>query len=339
MLENREQPSLPEKLPKISVLVAARNEEKHISSCINALLDLKYPSRLVEILVGDDGSSDNTYALINEYESKGNIRVFKITERFSTQKGKADVLARLAHHATGEYFFFTDADVVVPESWIEGMLGGFKEGVGMVSGVTGIREEGMWAYFQRLDWIFALGLVKVINNLGYSATALGNNMAVSREAYYAVGGYENIPFSVTEDFELLKQIKRKGYKGGQLYNKEVLAQSAPEPGWKRLLHQRKRWMKGAVQLPFVIVAVLAIQAVFFPVLCVFLFLDPFSGIALLLIKITGQSLFVVFALRKVKEKPKLIALFLYEFYSATLSLFLLGFYFLPIRISWKGRRY
>lgn len=326
--------------PKVSVLVAARNEEGNIARCIESLIALNYPSSLVEILVGDDGSEDDTFAKASSFLSEHpNLKVYRITEKLPGQKGKANVLAQLASKASGEFLFFTDADICVPPHWIEGMLEGFYPEVGLVSGVTAISGNSLWEQCQRVDWLFALGMTKVASDLGYSATALGNNMAVSREAYNAVGGYEAIPFSVTEDFELLKQIKKKGFKGNQLFKKNILTWSAPEPHLRRLLHQRKRWMKGAFELPLPIVTVLAIQALYFPSLILAFFIVPLLGLFAIAAKVLCQSFFIGYAMSQVGLKENPIVLFIYECYSTALSLLLLVFYCLPIKTDWKGRKY
>ena len=326
--------------PKVSILVAARNEEANIAQCIESLVALNYPLSLVEVLIGDDGSEDETYAIANSFVSNHpNLKVYKITETLPNQKGKANVLAQLAAKAEGKFLFFTDADICVPPDWIEGMLDGFAPQVGLVSGVTVISGNSFWARCQRIDWLFALGMVKVVNDFGYSVTAVGNNMAVSREAYDAVGGYAAIPFSVTEDFELLKQIKKKGFKGNHLFQHNTLAWSAPEPHLRRLLHQRKRWMKGAFELPWPIVSALAVQALFFPCLIIALFVNPVLGIFAFVTKMLVQSLFITYAMSRIGHKEKPVMLLFYEFYSAALSLALLVFYILPIKMVWKGRKY
>ncbi len=326
--------------PKVSILVAARNEEAHIARCLEKLIALHYPAQLLEILVGDDGSEDDTYAIASSFLSKHpNLKVYRITKKLAGQYGKANVLGQLASKASGEFLFFTDADICVPPNWIEGMLAGFSPQVGLVSGVTAISGNSLWERCQCIDWLFALGMVKVVNDFGYSVTAVGNNMAVSRKAYDAVGGYAAIPFSVTEDFELLKQIKQKGFKGNHLFQHNTLAWSAPEPHVHRLLHQRKRWMRGALELPWPILFILGAQALFFPSLIGSFFILPSVGTLAIIAKLLFQSIFVRYAMAKVGLKESLAMLLFYELYSLVFSLLLSMFYFLPIKMNWKGRKY
>lgn len=326
--------------PKVSILVAARNEGANIGQCIESLIALNYPVSLVEILIGDDGSEDDTFAKASSFLSEHpNLKVYRITKNIPGQLGKANVLAQLASNAQGEFLFFTDADIRVPPDWVEGMLEGFSPKVGLVSGVTAISGNSLWERCQRIDWLFALGMVKVVNDFGYSVTAVGNNMAVSRKAYDAVGGYAAIPFSVTEDFELLKQIKQKGFKGNQLFQQNTLAWSAPEPHLHRLLHQRKRWMRGALELPWPILFILGAQALFFPSLIGSFFILPSVGTLAIIAKLLFQSIFVRYAMAKVGLKESLAMLLFYELYSLVFSLLLSMFYFLPIKMNWKGRKY
>ncbi len=327
-------------VPFVSVIVAARNEEKNILRCLNALVALDYPKEKIEILVGDDDSGDKTFELITDFAAQHqNIHVTRITESFPGQKAKANVLAQLCKKAKGEFLFFTDADIQVPYSWIEEMLAGFSPNTGLVSGITIIEGESLFFRCQAVDWIFALGMVKVVNQLGYAATAIGNNMAISKEAYDAVGGYASLPFSITEDLEILKHIKRKGYEAKQLFSEKVLARSMPEPKIINLLKQRKRWMKGAVQLPWGMVAILFLQALFFPLFLLLLVLNFKLAIAIWAAKILVQSAFINYSLSQIEKNEKLIHLIIYEIYAVALSLSLLVYFFLPTPVVWKDRKY
>ncbi|UII24571.1 glycosyltransferase [Fulvivirga maritima] len=329
--------SVAENKPKVSILVAARNEQATIERCIHALLKLNYPVTHLEILVGNDHSTDQTLQLAQAFADQYNhISVVDIQENMGQARGKSNVLAHLSRRATGDYLFITDADVAVPPAWIEGMLQGFlNNNVAIVTGVTGIQNS----FYQDTDWVFALGMVKVITDLGHPVTCMGNNMAISRDAYHAVGGYENIPFSITEDFELFKQVRKLKYNVVQLYQPEVLALSLPAADVNQILNQRKRWMKGAVQLPLPIVSLLAFQAIYYPAIVLMLLLMPLYGIFLVLVKIFLQSYFIRKAQISLDRKPLNLKFIKYEAYSFLLSMASSIFYLLPIKTVWKGRKY
>ncbi|WP_055562446.1 glycosyltransferase [Hymenobacter sp. AT01-02] len=224
------QPALvPQPLPRVSILIAARNEATAIARCLRAIRALQYPPELVEVLLGDDGSTDNTAAVAQAAMAGygGSFRVVPITVVLGGAQGKANVLAHLARAATTAYFFITDADIAVPATWLQGLLAHAQPGVGIVTGLTLVRGPRLFHRLQGLDWLLALGLVQIVTDLGRPVTAMGNNMLVTRAAYQATGGYEALPFSVTEDFELFKAVLLRGYSSRNLFRPEILAESEP----------------------------------------------------------------------------------------------------------------
>ncbi len=322
--------------PLVSILIAARNEEHNIETCLNSLLQLNYPIDKIQILVGDDNSSDRTFEVAEKVlRHFSNSKIISITENVAHQKGKANVLAQLAHYATGEYLFITDADMLLPKNWITNMLAGLNEGVGIVTGVTHPADH-KW---QSLDWLFALGIVKVMHDHRRPVTAMGNNMMITREAYDAVGGYEGIPFSVTEDFELFRQTLYKGYRAIQLYDKSVLGETKPVSDFFKLLQQRKRWMIGAVRLHWSIVSILFIQALYFPLIILALVLNTKLASLFIILKILIQTIFIKRCINKLNIKYSYLSLIVFEFYSWGLGLASSLYYLLPVGVSWKGRKY
>ena len=189
---------LPVPLPRVSILVAARNEEAALPRCLAALRALRYPPENVEILVGDDASTDRTRAVAEAAMQgyAGRFAVLAITEPVGEARGKANVLAQLAQAATSDYFFITDADIAVPPTWLRGLLAAAAPGVGTVTGIALVEGPGLLDRLQGLDWLFSLGLAQVATEAGHAVTAMGNNMLVTRAAYRATGGYEALPFSI-----------------------------------------------------------------------------------------------------------------------------------------------
>ena len=91
-------------LPHVSVLVAAHNEQEHIGQRIENLLAQDYPPDKLEILVGSDGSTDETDAIVQRYAARG-ARLSR-----AERSGKAGVLSRLVALARGEVLVMTDAN-------------------------------------------------------------------------------------------------------------------------------------------------------------------------------------------------------------------------------------
>ena len=248
----------PREWPQISIWVAARDEEDNIDDCLASLCALDYPKDKIQILVGNDQSSDNTAKIANDWAKRHPfIQVIEIVDNDSGLKAKARVMAQLDIHAEGDFYLITDADVRVKPQWAKAMIQSLDENTGVASGTTMVQGNSaaqgwdfLWAKLQGIDWTYFMGLLNVISYAGVPATAVGNNMIVRKSAYWETGGYANIKFSITEDYKLYSEICAKGYGWNNVMSPSVLAHSVETKGFQALLHQRKRWLSGGKELPW-----------------------------------------------------------------------------------------
>lgn len=321
--------------PFVSILVAARNEEENIRDCIESLLLQSYPKHKYEILIGDDDSDDNTWSISNEYATNNeNIRVLRIKKNLGKAKGKANVLAHLARSSQGDVYLITDADIRAGKRWVEGMVEKLGPETGIINGFTVVEGNLM----QRYEWAHALGMVKVLNDLGESVTGIGNNMLVTKQAYASVGGYESISFSLTEDYALYKQVVKKGFETKNVLSETTTAVSEPKNGLLGLLQQRKRWMTGAVQLPWYVVAILLLLGIYYPAIITLFYFMPLTAMYVFLVKLIFQSLFIKQVLNRSKSKTK-GGFLIFELYAGFMAILAMVYYLIPGKIEWKGRSY
>ncbi|SNS54007.1 Glycosyltransferase, catalytic subunit of cellulose synthase and poly-beta-1,6-N-acetylglucosamine synthase [Belliella buryatensis] len=335
-----------QELPQISILIPARNEAAIISQCLQELEQLDYPKEKLQIILGNDQSTDDTAEIIQEwvankpYASLINI-VPTIAERTRQINGKANALAQMGNFTTGDYLLFTDADCSVPASWAKEMIRAAQSSdqVGFVTGVTTVRPLDFYAKMQDYDWLFTLGMVKVLSDLGLSVTTMGNNMLVAKKAYDAVGGFSGLKFSLTEDFEIAQSIQKKGFKGIHQVSYQNLIVTQAQPNLFSLLEQRKRWMYGAMKLPLTIKALLALQALFLPLVILLIVNYTFLGWLFWLTKWSIQSYFIYLFKRKISQEVSLFALFFFEIYYLFTAWTTILYYFWPSKTNWKGRKY
>ncbi|MES2796943.1 MAG: glycosyltransferase [Bacteroidota bacterium] len=330
-------------MPKITVWVAARNEEMVIANCLEKLAELDYPKSKIQVLIGNDQSSDNTETIVEDFViNYPNFELINITKIINRQRGKANVLANLYEYSKGDYFLITDADVVVNKNWARGMIKNFMQNssLGHQVGVTSIKSDSFFGFLQALDWLWALTLLKFAAIFKIPLTGLGNNSAITRKAYEAVGGYATIPFSITEDFALFHAIMGQGFQFHNAINSKVFAKTTAMDSVKEFLHQRKRWMVGALQCPWWVVSFLYFQALFpFILLIISILVSHNLAMNLFLFKIALQFILILPTLIILKEIRLIPFLIPYEFYSWIWGFTMVVFYFLPINIDWKGREY
>lgn len=326
-------------IPDISILVAARNESENIERCLQSLAQLDYPADKLEIWVGNDHSEDDTLQKIQAFcASHPHFHCLNIIDTLEGLNGKTNVLAQLARQAKGTIYITTDADMTLPPGWVKGLLKGLDKNVGVVNGFTASRSVPGWYGYQGLDWACALGIFDWLTKLGFPAAAMGNNMLITAEAYHAVGGFEKIPFSITEDFELFKQIvwkKKFGFR--QLINKEVSAITEPLLTVSDLLRQRKRWLYGSLQLPWyfqmhwILVALVAIG--------IFAFWYPLTALLIYGVVITIKYAFLISVLERAHRRDLYRYLPLYEIYFVVMLVTVLFYFYRNEKIEWKGRQY
>jgi len=322
----------------VSILVAARNEEANIEACLEALLAQNYPLELLEIWVGNDHSEDATAMIVHTFSDKfPHIFLLNIDRELGLAKGKANVLAHLAERASGQVLLIADADVRPNPNWVQNMLQGFDSPkIGLVNGTTLPVTGNLFQILQAMDWLLAQAIIRFLHLCGIDYTAVGNNMAITKAAYQATGGYENIPFSITEDLALYEAAKAKGFKLNHLYSKKVLATTLPMKTWSQLMQQRVRWMHGAGNLPLWQQTPLFLQMLFLPMLVFIAFQGGLGlGISILAVRwalfslawgIVGQWRFLVF-------------LPLFELYAFVLYWHTVADFYAKKPVVWKGRTY
>ncbi|MBC6368361.1 glycosyltransferase [Algoriphagus sp. AK58] len=329
--------------PMVSVLVAARNEEENLPGLLKSLSELDYPLEKLEILFADDQSEDQTPDLIQiwaeGYPNRKLISILPDQTKLFHPNGKANALAILAKQAKGELFFFTDADCQVPRAWIKEAVSCFEKGLGILIGITQVRSKGLFSRMQELDWWNTLGMVKVVTDLGYATTGLGNNMIISREAYEKSGGFEGLPFSLTEDLEISRSVRKAGYRLVHQVNPQLLVITKAEANWKDLLRQRKRWMNGVMSLSPGWKILLGIQFLFFPAVGYILVKHLFLGLGVWLLKIIFQGVFLSQIASRAGQKLKLISLSVFDFYQILAISLTILYYFWPVQTQWKARNY
>ncbi|MDZ7936214.1 MAG: glycosyltransferase [Emticicia sp.] len=322
--------------PRVSILVAARNEEENIADLLYSFSQLSYPKEQLQILIGDDDSTDKTAEIIENFIAENAyIQLITIKKQLAGLKGKANILAQLAHYATGELFFFTDADIEVPKNWIESFVQERKN-EGVIVGLTLVKNKNWFEASQAIEWLFTLKLMKTLSDFKIQSTGMGNNMMVSAEAYWAVGGYEKIGFSIVEDYAIYKAIIDKGFAFKQLFKPEAMTLTKPP---EKYFEQRKRWVSGGISTGSMLIFPALIQGFLLPILLIISFFSWKTVVVmvvfnLLLNFLAGSRVFRVLNQNQLLKYIPAYTGYMYVFWFLQLVV-----YVLPTKLVWKGREY
>jgi len=330
-----------ELLPSATVIVAARNESQNILLCLKSLNNIEYDEDKLEIILVDDNSTDGTGKIIDEFIA-GKPKFKKIIAKTvsGTLKGKTIALADAINIAKGEIILTTDADCVVNPLWVKTIASYYKEDIGVVNGFTTQLAYNGFSGMQAIDFIYLLTVASGTINFNKPVCCIGNNMSYRKSAYIDAGGSENLPFSITEDFNLLHAIQKLNkYKIIFPLNKDALITSIPLNKIRDLFHQKKRWGIGGLQVSLTGSFIMAWG--FATNLCILLTPLFFTAgcLYLAVFKLT-IDFFVLFFVHKQLGITKNMRYYLnFEIYFMLYILFLPFIVAINRNVSWKGREY
>ncbi|HEX8386429.1 MAG TPA: glycosyltransferase [Rubricoccaceae bacterium] len=346
-------------LPTVAVVVAARNEEGCLGRCLDALLAQDYPADRIEVVVADDGSTDGTAAVVQARMARAlavaggpgddgpddapglRLRLVHVPESEGPVRGKPHALHTAILTTSADVVLVTDADCSAPPLWARTKVAPFADpATGLVCGLARIdpRPDRPFDRVQALDWTLLIGAMSALAEAGLPATGMGNNMAVRRAAYDAVGGYPALPFSVTEDFILVRAVaERTPWRVRFLLNAATTVWTLPADGLRAAYRQRRRWARGGLAggAP-VLAAYVAFWAVHVLPLAG-LFVAPALAVALVAAKTAAEGALVAAVLRRVGGRARWADVLGLEAFLFAYLVTLPAALVLRPRIGWKGR--
>ncbi|MDI9624709.1 MAG: glycosyltransferase [Methanothermobacter sp.] len=217
-------------LPRVSVVIPMRNEAKILKKCLQAMEKLDYPDNLLEIVIVNDGSTDNTRELILETNWSFNYQYIE-TEGVGVSKAR-DIGFKKAN---GDFIAFTDADCIVKEDWIKRLLEPFDDGVAAVGGPNVTPEDdkpfakcvGLALSFLSKPGARYAYEGKKVHEIHHNPTC---NVMYRKSVLEEVGGF-NHNLVTTDDEELDYRIRKKGYK--IIYTPFARVKHYRRPNWKK----------------------------------------------------------------------------------------------------------
>ncbi len=316
-------------LPFISIIIAARNEEKNIAKCIQSIIVQTYPSDQFEIIVTDDHSTDQTVSVIESFQRK-NITILHLAdfifgEKINSYKKKS--IDTALQFAKGELIVTTDADCIAPPRWLE-TLGHFYKQKSPVfvalpvnfnnSSISDSIFKRLFTIFQSLDFMTLQGITGASVFKKVHVMCNGANLAYQKEVFFKVGGFVGVDKLASGDDMLLMQKIQAQYPDeiSFLKSKEVIVNTAPAETLSDFMNQRIRWaskaghytdkkITGVLLLVYLINAWLLLLGILS-----FFYLDVFYLFVLSLFIKTLAELFFLFPVAKFFERQRQLWWFL-----------------------------
>ena len=218
----------PATLPRLSVLVAAKDEEPNIGRCLSGLLAQHYPG--LEVIATNDRSSDRTGPIMDDMAARdARLKPVHVTHLPAGWTGKNHALHQAIGQATGDYFCFTDADCQfhAPELLAAAVCFALREKIDFLSVLPDLEAYTFWERIVQPPagaiMVFWFPPEKVNNPNSPRAYANGAFMLMSRRSYEALGGHAAAPNALNEDMHFARRAKSSGLRlrvilGGGMYS-------------------------------------------------------------------------------------------------------------------------
>lgn len=231
-----------EEKPLVTILVPGHNEGRHLYKLVESMKRQTYQN--IELIVVDDGSTDNTPIIGNSFEKRGDIDLFLRAEE---RGGKASAANLGLRYSKGKYIVHLDADSSLADDAVEKILIPFyryKE-VGAVGGNIIVRNENesLTTTMQFLEYLQSISVSRIVlSHLGLYKIVSGAFGAFPKEVLDRVGGWDIGPGL---DGDITVKIRKINL--NIIFEEQAICKTHAPTTWKALTKQRIRWSRSLVR--------------------------------------------------------------------------------------------
>lgn len=228
--------------PLVTIIVPAFNEEKNIRRALDSVIEADYPNK--EVIVIDDGSTDNTYAIAQSYKAKMPSDRYLIVSR--SNGGKSSAINYAIRYAKGDYVITIDADSVMGRDSIKEIMKYFQEPdvVAVGGNIKVSNRNRLLTYCQALEYLVGINLFKrAYDVFGVVMVVPGPLGGFRKKVLLERGEYDTD--TLAEDFDTTIKVLKSG-RAVQASTHAMSFTEAPET-IGGLYKQRLRWNRGNLQ--------------------------------------------------------------------------------------------
>jgi len=226
--------------PKVSVVIAMRNEESEIIRLLTELKKQIYPTNKLEFVLVNDHSTDATLELLQQ-SAMDNLQIVNMPDG---EFGKKNAIKKAVALAEGEIILATDADCSFSPNWVQTMASYFVDSnIKLVSGpVVFHKQKGVFQSLQALEFASLIGSGAGAIGIDSPIFCNGANMAYRKAIFLEVNNFESDTSASGDDVFLLHSVKTK-YPKAIAFAKDdnAIVITKGVQSLKAFINQRKRW--------------------------------------------------------------------------------------------------
>ncbi|HZD59830.1 MAG TPA: glycosyltransferase [Anaerolineae bacterium] len=233
--------------PTVSIIIPAMNEEEVIQRTLLAAVSVDYPKSKLEVIVVDDGSTDSTWARIEDF-----CQVYPEAKpiRLPNNRGKREAMAVGIEHSSGEILVFIDSDSIVEPKSFHFILQDFADPeVAAVAGHADVYNatQNALTKMQAIRYFSSFQLMKACESVFDSVTCCSGCFSAYRRAYllevldeWRHQTFLGVNCTYGDDRSLTNKLLRN-YK--VRYNSLARAYTIVPENYRQFFKQQLRWKK------------------------------------------------------------------------------------------------
>lgn len=246
-------PATPEDAPALTVIIPAYNEGAMVAKSIQSVISARYPRERLEILVVDDGSTDDTWAHIERVAGLYPETVTKI--RFRENRGKRAALAEGIRRGRGEVVVTIDSDSVIDEGTLLSIAGPFRNpGIGAVAGKVLVynRQEGLIPRMLHVRFVLSFDFLRSVQSTYGTVYCCPGalsayRVSVLREVLpdWEAQKFLGVRCTYGEDRALTNDILKHGY--DSVYQSTAVVHTVVPASYAKLCKMYLRWDRSYIR--------------------------------------------------------------------------------------------
>jgi poly-beta-1,6-N-acetyl-D-glucosamine synthase len=236
---NPKKPRPEHNFSSITIIIPAHNEEEYITDSINSVIDADFEGKK-EVIVIDDGSTDNTYSEALKFRDKG-VKILK-----TEHSGKSASINKALEISKSDIIAIVDADSIIHKDALQLMkIEVERKNTAAATGVVKVKNRAkficMWVHIEQIyNSLMRLLLSKIHANI----VTPGPLSMYRRKELMSVNGFSTKGFS--EDVDVAIRLIRKGHKIG--FSEKAVAETNMPYDTKGFFRQRARFARGMLNI-------------------------------------------------------------------------------------------